>query len=182
MLASLGVSMASGDPVDWNFNPSTFLTLLLISVFLIPIQTTAEELFFRGHLLQGFSTFFKFPIVAIIMSAVLFGLLHGANPEVALLGKVLIVYYISTGIFLGLLTVFDEGMELAMGYHAVNNIFAALILTNDWQVFHTDAIFIDRLGPSFGLESWLTIIVLQPLLLLIFAKMYKWKSLKSKLF
>ena len=181
MLAALGVSIASGDPVDWNFNPSTFLTLLLISVFLIPIQTTAEELFFRGYLLQGFSTFFKFPIVAIIMSAVLFGLLHGANPEVALIGNVLIIYYISTGIFLGLLTVFDEGMELAMGYHAVNNFFAALILTNDWQVFHTDALFIDRSGPTFVWESWLTIIILQPLLLLIFAKMYKWKSLRSKL-
>ena len=182
LVLSLVVGMASGAPIDWNFNPSTFFVLLLISVFLIPIQTTAEELFFRGFLLQGFAKFFKFPLVAIIMSAVLFGLLHGANPEVALLGKVLIIYYISTGIFLGLLTVFDEGMELAMGYHAMNNFFAALILTNDWQVFHTDALFIDRSGPTFGWEAWLTILVLQPLLLLIFAKMYKWKSLRSKLF
>ena len=182
LLLSLVIGILSGAPVDWNFNPSTFLVLTLISVFLIPIQTSAEELLFRGYLLQGFGRLFKRAWMAILLSGILFGLLHWANPEVALIGDVLLIYYVSTGVFLGLLTVFDDGMELAMGYHAINNIFASMILTNDWQAFHTDALLIDRSGPVFGWESWLTIILLQPLLLFAYAKIYKWKNLKEKLF
>ncbi|MCF6287212.1 MAG: hypothetical protein L3K26_18820 [Candidatus Hydrogenedentes bacterium] len=80
------------------------------------------------------------------------------------------------------MTQMDGGIELSIGYHAVNNIFAALILTNDWQAFQTDALFIDRSPPAFGLESWLTLLLIQPLILFIFAKKYKWKGWKEKLF
>jgi hypothetical protein len=31
------------------------------------------------------------------------------------------VYYIGTGLFLGI-TLMDEGMELALGFHAANNL------------------------------------------------------------
>ena len=75
----------------------------------------------------------------------------------------------------------DDGIELSMGYHAVNNIFASLILTNDWQAFHTDAMYIDRSEPIFGMESFLTILVLQPLLIILFSKVYRWKNWKKKL-
>lgn len=182
LVLALGIGMAVGQPVDWNFDPTTFFLLLLISIFLIPIQTTAEELMFRGFLMQTFGKIFKNGWVPVLISGILFGFLHWANPEVALIGNILLLYYIGTGVFLGLLTVWDDGMELPMGYHAINNIFASVILTNDWQAFHTDALFIDRSGPVFGWESWLTIIVLQPLLLILFARMYKWKNMKSKLF
>lgn len=182
LATALGAGIAIGQPVDWNFDPSTFFLLLLISIFLIPIQTTAEELMFRGFLMQTFGKIFKKGWVSILLTGTLFGFLHWANPEVALIGNVLLLYYIGTGVFLGLLSVWDDGMELPMGYHAINNIFASVILTNDWQAFHTDALFIDRTGPVFGWESWLTIIILQPLLLFLFSKMYKWKNMRSKLF
>ncbi|MEJ6616199.1 MAG: type II CAAX endopeptidase family protein [Crocinitomicaceae bacterium] len=178
---ALIIGIATGQPVDWNFDPITFFLLLLISIFLIPIQTTAEELMFRGFLLQTFGKIFKKGWIPVLLTATLFGFLHWANPEVALIGNILLLYYIGTGVFLALLAVWDDGMELPMGYHAVNNIFASVILTNDWQAFHTDALFIDCSGPVFGWESWLTLIVLQPMLLLLFAKMYKWKNIKSKL-
>jgi hypothetical protein len=69
-----------------------------------------------------------------------------------------------------------------MGYHAANNLFAAVILTNDWQVFHTDAIFIDTAPPSFGWDAILTLAIIQPLFLLIFGKIYKWKNWRTQLF
>jgi len=108
--------------------------------------------------------------------------LHWANPEVAKIGDILLVFYISTGIFFGILTQMDDGLELGMGYHAVNNIFASIILTNNWQAFQTDALFVDYSAPSFGPELYLTLLVLQPLLLILFAKIYKWKNWKEKLF
>lgn len=181
MLIFLVGTILAGYDIRWNFNSSTFVPLLLISLILIPIQTTAEELIFRGVLLQGFQRLFKKPIVSILISSILFGLLHGANPEVAKLGYGLLTFYILTGVFLALLTHLDDGIELGAGYHAINNIFAAVVLTNDWQAFHTDALFMDYSEPVFGWESILTLIIIQPLLFIIFSKIYKWKNWKQKL-
>jgi membrane protease YdiL (CAAX protease family) len=178
----LAITISSNKNIEWNFNASTFIPLLLISLFLIPLQTTCEEVLFRGYIFQGVGFFHKKGWIAVVVTGVLFGLLHSANPEVGQLGKIVMVYYIGTGIFLGLIALMDDGLELSMGYHAINNIFAALILTNDWQAFQTDALYIDHSAPAFGWDSLLTIIIVQPLLLLIFSKLYKWKDWKGKLF
>lgn len=170
----LAVSIWFGAPVKWNFNPSTFFMLLLVSLFIMPLQTTAEEVFFRGFLFQGLGHLFGKPWIGIVIPGVLFGLLHWSNPEVEKIGDVLLVFYIGTGIFLGLLTHFDNGLELGLGYHAVNNIFASLILTNDWQAFQTDALLIDYSPPSFNWEIVLTLLVFQPLLLWLYGWLYKW--------
>jgi hypothetical protein len=45
------------------------------------------------------------------------------------------VYYIGTGLF-GILTLMDEGMELALGFHAANNLVGALLVTSDWSFKH----------------------------------------------
>ena len=168
--------------VLWNFNAQSFLPLLVISILLIPIQTTCEELLFRGYLMQFSGKLLTKGWMVVVFTGVLFGLVHGANPEVAALGYSVLIYYIFTGIFLGVLTLFDDGIELSMGYHAVNNIFSALIITNDWQAFQTDALFKDYNPPSFGWESILTIIFLQPVLVYTFSKLYRWKDMRKKLF
>lgn len=177
----LAGSIWQGYDIQSNFNASTFFPLLAIALILIPIQTTAEELLFRGVLLQGFKKLFKFPIIAILISGILFGLMHGANPEVERLGYGLLIFYIMTGVFLGIMAHLDNGIELSAGYHAVNNIFATIILTNNWQSFHTDALFMDYSEPVFGWESMLTLIVIQPVLLLLFSKKYKWGNWKERL-
>jgi membrane protease YdiL (CAAX protease family) len=175
------IGIYSSDKLSWNFNPETFFPLMIIALVLIPIQTTCEEVLFRGYLFQLIGARFKQGIFPVIFTGILFGLVHGSNPEVAKIGNILLLYYISTGLFFGMIALMDDGLELSMGYHAANNIFAALIVTNDWQAFTTDALFIDHSAPAFGLDSWLTILVLQPLLLLIFAKIYKWKNWKVRL-
>ena len=182
MALFLVLSMFSNASITWNFNAATFFPLLLISFFLIPVQTTCEEVLFRGYLFQGFGKLYKKGWISVVLTGFLFGLLHSANPEVETLGYGVMVYYIGTGIFLGLLTLMDDGLELSMGYHAVNNIFAALILTNEWQAFQTDALFIDHSKPTFGWDSLLTILLIQPLFLLLFSKFYGWKNWKEKLF
>lgn len=182
MTLSLLSMINASDQVQWNFNPNTFFPLLLISLFLIPLQTTCEEVLFRGYLFQGLGHFFKRGWISVLVTGVIFGLMHGANPEVDKLGMIVMVYYIGTGIFLGVVTLMDDGLELSMGYHAINNIFAALIITNDWQAFQTDALFIDHNPPSFGWDSLATIFVVQPLFLLLFSKVFKWKAWKEKLF
>ncbi len=77
------------------------------------------------------------------------------------------------------MTIMDEGMELSMGYHAANNVFTAIMITNNWQAFQTDAVFIDTSTPSFGLDSIVTLAIIQPALLLLFSRIFKWKNWKK---
>jgi len=181
MVSLIGV-LSSDSNVTWNFNIVTFLPLLLISLLLSPLQTTSEEVLFRGYIFQGIGHFYKRGWVSVLLTGVLFGLMHGANPEVDKLGMIVMVFYIGTGLFMGIVTLMDDGLELSMGYHAVNNIFASLIITNDWQAFQTDALFVDHNPPSFGWDSLATILVVQPIFLLIYSKVYKWTNWKDKLF
>jgi len=182
MLLFFVISYLAGYPIYWNYEPSSFFFLVLISIFILPIQTTFEEVFFRGYLFQGLDTIFKKRIISVLITGALFGLMHGSNPEVEKIGMILLVFYILNGIFLGLIVLMDDGLELSMGYHTINNIFAAIVVTNDWQAFHTDALFIDKSAPEFGIENILTLLVIQPLLLYIFSKKYKWSNWKQKLF
>lgn len=181
MAVLLAVMMIDNNQIQWNMKPSTIIPLVLISLLLIPIQTTAEEVLFRGYLFQAFGHKNRRGWVSIVMTGVLFGLMHAANPEVETLGYGVMSYYIMTGIFLGFIVLMDDGLELSMGYHAANNIFAALILTNEWQAFQTDALWIDHAKPTFGWDVIATMLILQPLLCFVFYKLYKWKDMRSKL-
>jgi membrane protease YdiL (CAAX protease family) len=173
------VTFASLDELKWNFIPEKFFVLVLISFLIIPIQTAAEEILFRGYLAQ--SIFRKTGSIfhMIMTTSLFFALMHAFNPEVATLGYGILMYYFLTGAFLAIMTVMDDGMELSMGYHAANNVFTAIMITNNWQAFQTDALFIDSSVPSFGIDSLLTLLILQPLMLFIFSKKYKWENWKK---
>jgi len=170
------------DDFQWNFKPIPFVILVLLSFLVMPLQTSFEELLFRGYLMQGLGVLFKYAWIPLFFTSAIFGLLHGANPEVEKLGKWIFVYYIGTGFFLGLLTLLDDGTELALGFHAANNIVAAVFVTQSWVVFQTDALFISYTEPTLGLETFFPVLVLYPIMLFVFAKKYKWKNWKEKLF
>ena len=165
----------------WNFNATPFFTLVAISFIFIPFQTSFEELFFRGYFMQGIGVLVKNRWVPLVVTSLVFGLLHGTNPEVAKLGQITMVFYIGTGLFFGIVTLMDEGTEIALGLHAVNNITAAFFITTDWTVFQTDALYIDTSEPSVTWEMFLPVFVLYPLMLFLFSKKYGWKNWKEKL-
>jgi uncharacterized protein len=165
-----------------NFKPIPFLILVIIGVIMIPIQTSTEEYVFRGYLMQGFANLSRNRWFPLFITSVIFGTMHIANPEVEKMGNVILIYYIGTGFFLGILTLMDEGMELALGFHAANNLIGALLVTSDWSAFQTQSILKDISDPSAGLEILLPIFVIFPLLLLLFSKKYKWTNWKEKLF
>ncbi len=169
---------------EWNFKPGKFAILAILAIILIPLQTSFEEYLFRGYLMQGLGVLTRNKWFPLIVTSTVFGLLHIANPEIEKLGYVLLVYYIGTGLFLGIITLMDEGLELALGFHAANNLFTALLVTADWTAFQTHSVFKDVSDPTEAgfIDIFVPVCVMFPILILIFAKVYKWTHWKEKLF
>ncbi|MEM6629177.1 MAG: CPBP family intramembrane glutamic endopeptidase [Bacteroidota bacterium] len=159
----------------FSYDPGKFWPLVVVGLIFFPIQTSCEEFIFRGYLLQGFGIASLRGWVSILITAALFGILHGSNPEVLKYGPIILSYYIGVGILLGILTWLDQRIELALGIHAANNFFAAVFLTFSSSAIQTPALFTTEdpnmvtmmvgwlisaaialaiLIPMFGLKKW----------------------------
>lgn len=139
----------SPENYTFRWSGSSFMILLVISLLFLPIQTSFEELFFRGYIMQGIAYFTKNKWLPILLSSVFFGLVHGTNPEVAEYGFwTMQLYYLLAGLFLAIITVLDDGLELALGVHAATNIGGATLFTYKGSVLQTDTLFIsDEIKP-----------------------------------
>lgn len=117
------------EDIEYVLQPSKFLAFLPLALLLIPIQTSAEELLFRGYFMQGLGLIMNRWGVALV-SSVLFALPHLLNPEVldANLWVAFLPYWI-IGLLLALITLRDGTLELALGVHASNNLMAFLLVT-----------------------------------------------------
>ncbi len=171
----------SPENYELNFKLKEFLILTIIAILFVPIQTSVEEIVFRGYLMQGFGHWLNSRFMALFLTSTIFGFLHFFNPEINKLGNSFIILYIISSFTFGIMTLMDEGLELAMGFHAGNNLFIALLLTADWTVFNTDSLLIDISDPKIGLTDFIAPLILYPLILLIFSKKYSWSNWKQKL-
>ncbi|NCV45283.1 MAG: CPBP family intramembrane metalloprotease [Actinobacteria bacterium] len=119
------------DSYTFSFKASAFLPYLLIALTLLPMQTTAEELFFRGWIQRWLDNGKQKQWSISILSGAIFSLPHLANPEVA--GNELflpIISYGATGFMLAWVTYRDKSLELAIGAHFANNLLAALLVSS----------------------------------------------------
>jgi len=170
--------------IEWNFDAKKFALLFIIGLLFFPIQIGFEEYFFRGYLLQQIGVATKSVWLPLIITSVFFGLVHGANPEVAEIGIKMMIFYIGTGFFLGLITILDDGLELALGFHFANNFIAATLISYDFSALQTDAVFrytgeINK--QELFNETMVSMLITYPLFLFIFGMIYKWKwQLKYK--
>lgn len=165
----------------FQFKPIPFAILFVIAVALVPLQTSTEEYVFRSYLMQGFGNLAQNKWFPLLMTSIIFGAMHLFNPEVSKIGNIIFVYYIGTGLFLGIITLMDEGLELALGFHAANNLVGALLVTSDWTAFQTHSIFKDISEPEAGLDIILPVVLVYPVLLFIFSRKYQWNNWKEKL-
>lgn len=165
------------DPGNYTlqFELSSFMPLLLISLLVLPLQTTFEEALFRGYLMQGFGLLFGNRWLPLLLTSAAFGLLHFANPEVGEFGFGLMMsYYIGTGLLLGLCTLMDEGTELALGLHAATNIYGATVVSFAGSALQTQAIFRVK---ELDVALMLAIAVASgALFLLVSARKYGWQD------
>ncbi|MFM9099657.1 MAG: lysostaphin resistance A-like protein, partial [Actinomycetota bacterium] len=115
---------------EWSFDLSKFLPYLLVALLLIPMQTTAEEVFYRGWIQQRLEKSGRSIWLVSTIGGLLFALPHLANPEVS--GSLIlpVIGYGSTGFMLTWVTMRDKSMGLAVGAHAANNIVAGLLVSS----------------------------------------------------
>lgn len=170
--------------IVWNFKPVPFAVLFLISVVLFPFQIALEEYLFRGYFMQQIGFYLKNRWFPLVFTSVLFGLFHSLNPEVEKMGYGVMIFYIGTGFLLGIMTLMDEGIELALGFHLGNNLMAALLITSDFSAIQTDALFkysSENDTVNILSEMIVSMLIVYPIILFIFVKKYKWSNWKQKL-
>ena len=165
----------------FNFKLDTFLILLIITILFMPLQASFEEYLFRGYLMQGFGGVFGNRWMPLLITSLLFGLLHFWNPEVSELGTIFLFQYVVTGLFLGLMTIMDDGMELSLGFHAGNNVLISLLITADWTVLQTDSVLKFVGDPKMSIATIIPAVILYPVILLYFSKKYKWENWEKKI-
>lgn len=126
----------------WTFDLKRFLPYLIASLILTPLQTSTEELIFRAYLPQGLSRLTPRLWLPLIVPALVFGLLHGANPEVGMYGMLFTLpVYIGIGLLLGWATLRSQSLELALGLHLANNLYAGLMVTFPGSALPSPALF-----------------------------------------
>jgi membrane protease YdiL (CAAX protease family) len=107
----IALGPARGGWVGWD----EFLPLAIVVVAVIPFQAAAEEYGFRGVLLQAVGAWVSPPVVAIAISSVVFGFVHGLPPP----GFVAIA---SFGVVAAWLAIRTGGLEAALAVHVLNNV------------------------------------------------------------
>lgn len=169
---------------NMDFLGSFALIFILIITFFALIGLEYFEKLFKSNSYKKLQFFFQRGWTPLIITSFIFGMLHIANPEVDKLGNIIMIYYIGTGLFLGIMTLMDDGLELALGFHAANNLFTALLVTADWTAFQTHSILKDTSDPSGAefLDIFLPVFVIFPIILFILSKVYSWNNWKDKLF
>jgi membrane protease YdiL (CAAX protease family) len=174
--------------VDWYISPSkytlqfewrSFFTTCILLGICLPFQVLFEELLFRGFLFQGLAKRTKSILFTIILSGVMFGLMHIGNPEVTAQGYWLLGIYITLGIALSLIAFLDQGIEIPFGFHLANNFVTGILVTSSDQAFQTKALLkMDSLDFTVASFAWL--LVSLAIFLLVVSRRFRWKELRVK--
>lgn len=170
------------DPANFTLNntSSTLIVLTLISVVFVPFQAAFEEIIFRGYLMQGFTVILRNRWFPLVMTSVLFGLMHSFNPEVKDFGFITMMsQYILFGLIFGIITILDDGVEAAMGAHAANNIFLCIMVTHESSALQTPAVFVQQ--NVYPWTEFAALLVTGIMFIFILKMLFGWKDLSPLL-
>ena len=142
-----------------SFKPGSFV-IIFVFVF---IQSAAEEFICRGYMYQKFMKRYGKPVVAAVINAAFFTLVHLVNPGVTALAIVNIFIY---GLLFSAMVRYFDSIWVAMAAHAAWNFCQNIILglpnsgiVSPYSVFKLDASTAAdsfAYSVSFGIESTIT--------------------------
>lgn len=111
LIIELIMAMIFGFKLDLKSTTLLFLVLAILT----PLQSFAEELTFRGWLMQTLGSWFNFPIIAIVIQAIVFALAHGYESG----GFIAVLI---SGLIYGFLVWYSKGLEITTALHSIHNI------------------------------------------------------------
>ena len=124
LVASLLVGMLlpsdTGGELSGKFNDFTRTAALSALVVLLttPLQAAGEEYLFRGYLLQAVGSLFRNKWVAIVLTALVFALFHGAQNFPLFFDR------FAFGLIAAWLVIRTGGLEAGIALHVLNNFLA----------------------------------------------------------
>lgn len=129
-LVGIGVAMLIFLPnvVSRQYDTVPWLLMMIWAVPMLFIQITAEEVAFRGYLLQQLAARFSSPIIWAVIPSVLFGLLHFDPTADTSIAALTVVGATLFGLLATDLTRITGNLGAAMGYHFVNNFLGLMIV------------------------------------------------------
>lgn len=118
------------DPVRPGMPPLTWVLLLPLSLLAVLIQTSAEEILFRGYLQQQLAARFRSPLIWMVAPALLFGALH-YRPETGANGGLIMLWAAGFAWAAADLTARAGTLGPAIALHFMSNASALLLLSAD---------------------------------------------------
>lgn len=142
------------------------LALLPIAALMVLLQTGAEELVFRGYLMQQLAARFRHPLIWFALPPVAFGLLHYDTDMYQNIAWGVVIGITLTGLAWADLTRVTGNIGAAWGWHFMNNflLFNFLSLKDDMNGFawRTSAMDVSEMGAveifgdiGFTVLSWI---------------------------
>jgi uncharacterized protein len=166
------------DPSNFSLNNTSvsLISLIVIAVLFIPFQASFEEVIFRGYFMQGFAVLVKNRWFPLLITSLLFGLMHSFNPEVREYGFLtMIPQYLIFGLIFGIITLVDDGIEAAMGAHTVNNIFVCIMVTQKSAALQTPALFEQHTVNPWS--DFLGLLISGIVFFFVLKRIFKWENL-----
>lgn len=153
-----------------------YLILLLICLIMLPLQTSFEELFFRGYLMQAIGYFTRSKWLAMLVISLLFMSIHLANPEIEQYGTInMVIYYFTSGLILAFITIMDDRLELAMGIHLANNFFGATLVTYEGAALQTNSLYtVHEINPQMMVLGFSVVAFI---FIILASRRFKWQSI-----
>jgi membrane protease YdiL (CAAX protease family) len=165
------------DPSNFSLKNTsqTLILLTIISLIFIPFQAAFEEVLFRGYLMQGFAVMVRNRWFPLLITSVLFGLMHAFNPEVEEFGFfTMMPQYILFGLIFGIVTILDDGIEAAIGAHAANNIFLCIMVTHESSALQTPAVYEQH--NVYPFTEFAALLVTGIIFVIILKMIFKWDA------
>ena len=108
-------------------------------------------------------------------AAAVFVLPHLANPEPWAYGPIpYVLSLLLFGAFVTLITLFDGGIELAVGYHALNNLFITLVSNTEVSAAPSPSLFVVPIERHEMFPGLLVEVVIYALAFVMFNFKYGW--------
>lgn len=152
------------------FNAAEFFPYFLVLLLMLPIQVSTEEVIFRSYVGQMFALIFKRPIVIVVLTSIIFALIHYGDLQQTESYAVLFTAIGISGLTYAIIMILDNGIEICIGLHFISNLMTLVMykregLSGLFEISHEYQV---------GWFAVLTELVYSIIVLLAFTKLYHW--------